>query len=177
MQTGLLDTPAGIFESYPLLRELSFVDNFDFETCYTRTAGASFHELDVAVALLRTNSNIRLAAELLGRSRRATENFVTRNPKLTELFEDIEAAFLDDVESLHKTAALEGDLQTQRFFLTTKGKSRGYVTRAETTGAQGGPVEYEVRVQEDAERFIRGIAGLVARTGARAGATEDLDAD
>src|SRR3954468_12969266 len=106
METGLLDTPAGIFESYPLLRELSFVDNFDFETCYTRTAGASFHELDVAVALLRTNSNIRLAAELLGRSRRATENFVTRNPKLTELFEDIEAAFLDDVESLHKTAAL-----------------------------------------------------------------------
>jgi hypothetical protein len=47
-------------------------------------------------------------------------------------------------------------------------KFKGRVA-TELTGKDGGPIEHEVKVQEDAERFTRAITGLVARKGTTEG--------
>lgn len=159
------DVPTGIFAKYPDLLSYSFSEEYNFEKCYTRTGDGPFCELDVAAALVRCAANVSSAAALLGRGRRSTENFIARNLLLTELFEDLEAAFLDQVEELHRSAALSGDLATQRFFLTTKGKNRGYTTRNENTGKDGAPFEFDMKLTSDAEHFTRTIAGLAARIG------------
>lgn len=129
-----------IMDKFPDLRDDKFVAEYNLETCYTVVAREAIGVLDLAVALLRFSGNLTSVARALRRSRRTVEGAIARDVYLTQLLTDIEAEFLDTVEELHKGAALRGDLATQRFFLTTKGKDRGYVTRNENTGKDGAPV-------------------------------------
>lgn len=129
-----------IMDKFPDLRDDAFVAGYDLDACYTVVAREAIGVLDLAVALLRFGGNLTSVARALRRSRRAVEGAIARDVYLTQLLTDIEAEFLDIVEELHKGAALRGDLATQRFFLTTKGKDRGYVTRNESTGKDGSPV-------------------------------------
>lgn len=133
-----------IYESYPDLLDVPFVQDFDFDNCWTvLNQDKPFSELDVAVALLKAEGNLSAAAKTLCRTRRALETFITRNKMLSDLFEDIEAEFLDDIESRLKSVA-QSDPATMKFFLKTKGKNRGYNERAELSGPDGGPLELEV---------------------------------
>ncbi len=121
-----------IYDEYPDLLDEHFLSDYDLVSCFTRTNDEKvISELDVAVALIREEGNLAGTARTLGRSRNQIGNFIARNDKLSELYEEIEAAFLDDVEAHQKTVALSGDPQAQRFFLTTKGKGRGYTTKQE----------------------------------------------
>lgn len=118
--------------------ETEFVQDYDFAGCWTRVSeDRTFYDVDVAAAYLNARLSLSGAARLLGRSRRSLELHIARSVLLSAMVEELEAEFLDRVEDLHRCAALSGDLATQRFFLTTKAKNRGYVVRNETTGKDG----------------------------------------
>lgn len=130
-----------IHNTYPQLSDPMFVETYDFGDCWTRVhPEAAFEELDVAVAIVSTRANFSEMAKLLGRSRSSIRNHVERNQPLRDLMQETWETFLDEVEGLHQSAALTGDLGVQRFFLQTKGKDRGYVTRSEATGKDGEPL-------------------------------------
>lgn len=119
-----------ILQEYPTLRDPKFIENYDFSKALTRVDfGATLSQLDTAVAIMRTGGVMKDMVMLLGRSRAVISTYVANDPHLTELVEEVAEGFLDEVEKLQKTAALQGDLAAQRFILTTLGKGRGYVTR------------------------------------------------
>jgi len=130
-----------IHETYPKLADPMFVQAYDFGDCWTRVhPEGPFEELDVAVAIIVTRANYSKMADLLGRSRSSVRNHVERNMPLRDLMQEVWETFLDQIEGLHQDAAMSGDLGVQRFFLQTKGKDRGYVTRSEATGKDGEPL-------------------------------------
>lgn len=134
-----------ITEKYPDLLREEFVKGYDYGKCYTvSNPDKAMSEFDVAVALLAFEGNLSLVSKALKRSRTSVEGFIIRTQLLKDLTLELEAHFLDLVETLHKNAALKGDLPTQRFFLSTKGKDRGYVSRAENTGKDGAPMVVEI---------------------------------
>ncbi len=142
--------PASIFEQFPRLLDEMFVASYDFEHCWTKmNPQGSYEDLDVAAALIATQGNVGATAKLLGRSRRSVMGYVHRNLQLKDLQEDLMEEFLDVIEDRHKTAALNGDLATQRFFLTTLGKNRGYTSRSEVTGKDGEAMEQTIKVTAD----------------------------
>lgn len=137
-----------IRDKYPDLRDDDFLRSFDFAGCYTRLhPDRAMCEFDVAVAALVFEGNLSLICRALGRSRSSLSGFVARNEMLVDLFNDVEQTFIDEIEVLHKEAARRGDLQSQRFFLTTKGKDRGYSTRTESTGKDAGPVQMHTVIE------------------------------
>ena len=130
-----------IFDKYPRLLDLMFVESYDLENCWTRKSeDGSFAEEDVAVALIRTSGNFSATARLLGRARRSTQTFIVQNAFLRDLREDLRNEFLDVVEDAFMNDALKGVPGARHFFLTTLGKDRGYVQRQETTGKDGEPL-------------------------------------
>lgn len=52
--------------------------------------------------------------------------------------------FKDMAESIIHESLKAKDLETAKWFLTHKGKDRGYATRVETTGADGGPIAHTI---------------------------------
>ena len=134
-----------VFEEYADLNDEEYVKAYDFDTCWTKTNPDKQYEiLDVAVGLIRFNGDITETAKVLGRNRRSVEGFILRQSLLRELQEDLEATFIDQIETKYKNVALGGDAVAQKFFLVTKGKNRGYVARAESTGPDGGPIPISV---------------------------------
>jgi hypothetical protein len=133
-----IPAPKSIFDVEPRLLHEEFYLNYDFENCWTRVSeDRTYHDVDVAAAYLAAKMSLSDAARLLGRSRRSLELYIARSRLLSDMVSEMEAVFIDRVELLHRHAALSGDLATQRFFLTTKAKDRGYVVRNETTGKDG----------------------------------------
>lgn len=134
-----------ILEQYPDLKRLDFVEFYDFGSCHTaQNPDAPFSEFEVAVALLHTNGNLSRAGHLLNRSRRSLEGFITRNPGLLLLQEDIVATKVDAIEQGQFAKALGGDPLAERFILQTLGKERGFSTRAEVTGKNGGVINVNI---------------------------------
>lgn len=135
---------ASVFEQYPNLLNEQYVAEYPFHECWTVVyPEEAYHVLDVAAAILQGEGNFTLIAKLLKRGRRSVENFIMRTLELRELQEDVEEAFLDEVEGKYKNLAKAGDPGAARFFLTTKAKNRGYVTRVESTGKDGTPIEVD----------------------------------
>lgn len=151
-----------IFEKYPDLLNPDFVEDYDFTGSWTvENPKSAMSELDVAVALIRTEGNYTDAAKLLHRSRRSVEGFVTRTLILSDLAQDIVETFLDRVEMAYKGVALMGDGAAARFFLSTKGKARGFTQRSEVGGPNGGPVELEVSPREILSNKLAGITAAL----------------
>lgn len=124
----------------------------------------AYSDLDVAAALILSKGSLTHAARLLKRSRRSLEGFVARHLLMSQLQEDVAAEFLDEIEMLARMDALGGDANARRYFLSTLGKGRGYSTRVETTGKDGGPVEH-VEVSRDAEDFVNKVNNLKQNLG------------
>ncbi len=130
-----------IFETYQDLTRSDFVERYSLQSCpTTRDINGPILDLDVAVALLRLDGNIGAVAQQLGRSRRTIDTYISRNPQLQELQEDIYEAFVDDAEAQARKLARAGDGGMVKFVLSTIGKRRGYVTRVEATGKDGAPL-------------------------------------
>lgn len=136
-----------IFDVYPQLLDDEYVSTYPFDTCYTRQDKLNpYADEDVAAALILSEGNLSSTATLLGRSRRSVETYILKVSFLRDLMEDIQAEFIDAVETLQKRAALSGDLTTQRFMLSTLGKDRGYVARSEATGKDGQPIHTKSQI-------------------------------
>lgn len=127
-----------IFERYPDLTDPEYVEAYDLDRTYTKShKEGPILDLDVAVALIRTEGNVSKVAEILHRSRRVMDTYISRDVAMTELLEDLEESFLDAVIAKTRDLAKAGDPATMRFVLGTLGKKRGFVTRVEATGKDG----------------------------------------
>lgn len=115
-----------IYSVYPDLLDPDVIEGFDFASAYSSDPGSPFSEREVAIALIHAYGNLTAAARLLKRSRKYMSNFIARNPMLVDLQDEIETSFMDDVEHAHKLSAVSGNAQARQFFLTTKGRDRGY---------------------------------------------------
>jgi len=169
----------GIFEEFPrLLAAMEYMDEvppnspdfevpYAFPSCWTvMNPGAHFDREDVAAAIIVSQGNLSDAAKLLKRARRSLENFICRDAALVDLRTDLWEASIDHIEKLYIHKALGGDAQALRFFLTTKGKERGYVTRNEATGKDGAalietPIMSEEQLKNLSEDEINQLMGLV----------------
>lgn len=135
---------ASVFEQFPRLLDAHFVETYPFHDCWTVVNPLEpYNVLDVAAAILQAEGNFTTTAALLKRGRRSVETFILRTLELRELQEDVEESFLDEVEGKYKKLAKAGDPGAARFFLTTKAKNRGYVTRVESTGKDGAAIEVD----------------------------------
>jgi len=88
--------------------------------------------------------------------------------KYIDGYATIKRAYQDECETVTDVAELEliklvkaGDLSAVKFYLSTKGKSRGYVERQEVTGADSGPLTIRVEYADidfDAAEATHGTA-------------------
>lgn len=151
-----------IEDIYPALRDPEFVESFDFDTCWTANNPGKIGDLDLCVAILRSRGHLTRVGKYLQRSRRQVDRAISDNLEIFYLAADLEDEFLDDIEDTYREIARGGDPRAIQFFLSTKGKERGYSTRAETTGAGGGPVQTEEITAR--ERIASRLAKLASRT-------------
>ena len=98
---------------------------------------------------LRASLGIRTAAAAILKKKygscspNTVKNYILKHPKLQAVLDDVLDQNLDVAESKILKWVNEGNLKAVIFFLTTKGKHRGWVRRVENTGADGGPVKVE----------------------------------
>lgn len=97
-------------------------------------------------ALREHNGVILYAAEACGVSRQTFWRFMQVHPELEEVRAECDETLLDIGDKYISDALKNGDMKTIRWYQERKGKNRGYTTRQEQTGADGGPLEFgEVR--------------------------------
>ena len=112
---------------------------------------------NVKAAMIEHSGILLKAAEMLGCSRTAIYNFIEKHPEIEDVRREATERLIDVAEGHLKTVIMAGDMKSIRWYLERQGKNRGYTTRTETTGADGGPIqfggtEYEVVEPEpDAE--------------------------
>lgn len=116
---------------------------YDFEHCPTRLDHyGPYHREDVLAAICVTRGNLTEMSALLGRRRSSVRDHVYANIDVKDVFDEVREQFLDEAEQAHNQLALAGDGPALRFILQTLGKERGYTTRVETTGKDGGAIEH-----------------------------------
>lgn len=101
-------------------------------------------------AALRKHAGVyALAARDLGCDRSNVRHRVDRSPALQEFVAQIEQEVGDAAEAVVKRDILGGSVKTAKWYLTMKHKDRGYTTRTEVSGPDGGaiPVAQEVVVR------------------------------
>ncbi len=95
----------------------------------------------IAEALRASAGIYSAAAAKIGCAPNTVRNYVLRHPELQEVVDEVRENTLDLAESQLLKALGDGNLTAVIFFLKCRGKQRGYVERAELTGANGGPIE------------------------------------
>lgn len=96
---------------------------------------------------LRAAGGIKaVAARMLNVHRATLYRFLTVHPRLVELALELDEEIKDIAEAKVIQAIRDGDMQTARWYLETKGKDRGYSRRFEQTGPSGGPIEHHTKV-------------------------------
>tara|TARA_A100001391_G_scaffold190898_1_gene163888 strand:+ start:155 stop:640 length:486 start_codon:yes stop_codon:yes gene_type:complete len=93
----------------------------------------------IAKALEKTGGNMAAAAQSLNVTRQAVSKRVNSNPELKAVCAEARETLVDLAESKLVGAVKKGSAWAVRLVLTTTGRGRGYVTRQEATGADGGP--------------------------------------
>ncbi len=93
----------------------------------------------IAKALMKAGGNMSDAAKALKVTRQAVSKRVNATPSLKAVCDEAAESLLDMAESKLKTSVKAGRAWAIRLVLTTKGRGRGYVTRQEATGPDGGP--------------------------------------
>lgn len=93
-------------------------------------------------ALREHNGIVLKAAEACGVTRKTFYRFMEKHPHLQEVREEVDETLLDVAEAHVITDLHAGERKTIRWYLDRKGKDRGYTTRQEQTGRDGGPLEF-----------------------------------
>jgi len=117
---------------------------------------------DLVDALWAFDGLLSKAALALGTTRRAIANQIDADASgaLTEALAEIRETLLDDAEAHLLANIRTGSSSDIRFYLSTQGKHRGYTTRIETTGVDGGPIRIDLSAVSDADldRFVEAVA-------------------
>jgi hypothetical protein len=105
---------------------------------------AKLNRANVTKALLEQRGILGKAAESLDVTRQNLRAFLLKHPDLEEVRQEASEQLLDVAEAQITNAIEQGDLKTVRWYMERRGKDRGYSTRVETTGKDGGPIEQQV---------------------------------
>ena len=97
---------------------------------------------EIIEALIKTDGMIAFAAKTLLMNRAALKARIERTPALVAALEDIKEELLDYAEFNLHASVKAGDVGSAKFVLSTIGKQRGYVTRTENTGKDGGNLPF-----------------------------------
>lgn len=117
-------------------------ENYNFAHCVTRRRHTGpYVKEDVIAAIYVTGANFAQMARVLDRRRSSVRDYVFANIEVKDVYDEIRETLLDIVEEMHNDLAKAGDGSACRYILSTQGKDRGYTTRTETTGKDGGPIE------------------------------------
>jgi len=91
----------------------------------------------VIKAIQGSGGIVTLIAKRLGCSWHTARNYIDKYPTARRAYEDEDEKTLDLAESKVIEAINAGDGQMVRYYLSTRGRKRGYVERQEVTGAEG----------------------------------------
>lgn len=94
-------------------------------------------------ALINTGGIYSHAAKKLNISRQAVTERVNNNPELKAIVDDIVEGTLDDAEEVLRDLITGAENETvkfsaTKFYLSTKGKKRGYIEKSEIDHTTGG---------------------------------------
>jgi hypothetical protein len=99
----------------------------------------------VAAHLWQTNGNVSLAATLLKCERSTIYEYIERWPELGEIRKRARGDFADMCEGHLMLAARNGKPWAVMEGLRAHGRPLGYGDKLEITGADGGPIQHDVR--------------------------------
>ena len=86
---------------------------------------------------------ITTIAARVGCAWHTVRSYIDKYPTVREAFEDEQQKIVDLAESVViKAMRDDNDVGTARWYLSTRGKDRGYTERTELTGKDGGPVTF-----------------------------------
>jgi hypothetical protein len=108
----------------------------------------NFSDLQIEEALRKCGGiQVRAAVALeqatgISCTRKVINNAVQRSPRLRAVCNEILEEVLDIAEDEAIKKIKSGDTTMIKFFLETRGKTRGYTRRAELTGAAGGAMAF-----------------------------------
>ncbi len=109
-----------------------------------------YNQNEVLAAIELAGGNISAAARMLDRRRVSLKTYIDRQPKVSQLLNDLRDDMLDHAEWNFYRATKMGDLGASKFVLQTLGRDRGYALHQEHTGPDGGPL----RVEYDARKLV-----------------------
>lgn len=103
--------------------------------------GRKFTAQQMIDAILAAEGNLSAAARALDCSRMTVHRYVNDYSTVKDAYHDAVETKIDHVESkLHENID-KGSVTAQMYYLSTKGKHRGYVKRQEMTGADGEDIQ------------------------------------
>jgi hypothetical protein len=102
-------------------------------------------------AIQDTGGIISAIAKKVGCDWHTAKRYCTQYATVKQAYEDECERVLDLAESKVIVALKEGDGVMIRYYLSTKGKERGYVERKEVTGDEGGPVIIQVVYDDEVQ--------------------------
>ena len=109
-------------------------------------------DAQIVAAIESSGGIILVAAQKLGVNRQSLHRRITKSPRLVRAVQETRESVLDLAESGLIKALGKGESWAVCFTLKCLGKHRGFVERAEVTGADGGPVRVSgVESLSDAE--------------------------
>lgn len=116
----------------------------------------------VIKALDAAGGIITQASVLLGVERTTLHRYLNLYPDVRDKRRQIQDKRIDIAETKVVEAIDAGDMRTVRWYLDRFGRDRGYVTRSEITGKDGGPVEIEPPTMDVAKLTLKEKKELLA---------------
>lgn len=107
---------------------------------------------DLYPLIEKYGGNIAAVARAARVSRQTIYNRIKEHPELSSAIEDARESQLDNIESALYQKAIAGDTTAMIFVMKTRGKGRGYSERLELTGADGGAIQTEGKID------VRGLS-------------------
>lgn len=103
------------------------------------------------LAIPGTGGIISAIARKVGCGWHTAARYIEQHATVKQAYDDECERVLDLAETKTIKAIEDGDMQMVRYYLSTKGRKRGYVERQEVTGGDGGPVTLRVVYGNDGD--------------------------
>ena len=100
-------------------------------------------------AIPGTGGIITLIAKRVGCTWDTAKKYIEMHPTVRQAYQDECESILDLAEAKTIEAIKSSDMQMIRYYLSTKGKHRGYSERYEHTGAEGGALVINIVKREN----------------------------
>jgi predicted DNA-binding transcriptional regulator AlpA len=97
-------------------------------------------------ALEKSMGVVTTACKKVGIHRSTFYEYINNDNEFRNQVEDIGNVALDFAESKMFEQIQDGNTQLIKFYLSTRGKTRGYVERQEITGAEGLPNDIKIEI-------------------------------